>query len=363
MRVLHVITGLNKGGAEGQMFRLIKYLNCKNQAEFIVLSLMNGGYYYDELTKLGVEVYYLYDPSSPIMSVIKTIKRIRDCKPDIVQTWMYHSDLIGSFVKVLFVNNAKLVWNIRHGDVLMTDKRLRKKFLVYLLSKLSHFIPDKIISCSDMSTHKHIEYGYCARKFTTIHNGYFVPESYTCCNNGANKFTFLCVARLDRLKNHLFIAEVVIKFAQLNSSQLFDLIFVGRGVDQLSAELVHNSPPNLNINCYDHHDELDDVYSKSNLLILASETEGFPNVVAEAGINGTVSIVRDVGAASNIVPYTCLTVEFSLNSYLDAIRMIYELFQNNDLGCLSELAYMHICRNFSIDVAAENYTKLWNSVR
>ena len=54
MKILHVITGLGKGGAENTLYKVCKY-DVKNQ--HIVISLTNGGEYFSLIKKLGVQVY------------------------------------------------------------------------------------------------------------------------------------------------------------------------------------------------------------------------------------------------------------------------------------------------------------------
>ena len=56
MKIVHIITGLNNGGAEGVLYRI-----CKNNFnnEHIVISLLNEGKYGPLLTKSNIKAYYL----------------------------------------------------------------------------------------------------------------------------------------------------------------------------------------------------------------------------------------------------------------------------------------------------------------
>ena len=56
MRIVHIISGLNDGGAEGVLFRL-----CKNdlQQEHIVISFLNEGKYGFLLREIGINVFCL----------------------------------------------------------------------------------------------------------------------------------------------------------------------------------------------------------------------------------------------------------------------------------------------------------------
>ena len=56
MKVLHIITGLNDGGAEALLYRMCKY--DKNNSH-IVISLMSKQKYGLMLNEVGVDVYTL----------------------------------------------------------------------------------------------------------------------------------------------------------------------------------------------------------------------------------------------------------------------------------------------------------------
>ena len=93
-RVVHIIVGLGDGGAEGVLTRLI--MNSQNFSH-VVISLTDYGKYGHSLSGSGVSVYALgiKKPLAAIFSVYRLYMIIKSEKPDIVQTWMYHADLLG----------------------------------------------------------------------------------------------------------------------------------------------------------------------------------------------------------------------------------------------------------------------------
>ena len=97
MKILHIITGLNDGGAEAVLYRLCKF---DSAHKHIVVSLMVEGKYGPLLKELGVKLYCLNMPAGRIRfsGMIKLFKLLRQHKPDVIQTWMYHADLIGGVV-------------------------------------------------------------------------------------------------------------------------------------------------------------------------------------------------------------------------------------------------------------------------
>ena len=102
MRILHVINGLDDGGAEGVLYRICKY---DKEHEHIVLSMQDFGKYGALLRSQGIEVRVLN------ISRLKTLPRaifkfrqtLKEVKPDLIQTWMYHANIFaGIFTKIFY---------------------------------------------------------------------------------------------------------------------------------------------------------------------------------------------------------------------------------------------------------------------
>src|SRR5690606_987860 len=110
--VLHVITGLNDGGAESVLFRLCTHDRSRRHH---VISLIDGGKYGPLLERAGVGLTCLNMPRGRItLRGMRTLwKFIRQTRPDVVQTWMYHADLLAGVV-ARFAGCRHVVWGIRH---------------------------------------------------------------------------------------------------------------------------------------------------------------------------------------------------------------------------------------------------------
>ena len=97
MKVAHIITGLEDGGAEAVLYRLCV---ADNKNSHVVISLQGDGKYGSLLNAAGVIVHYLEMPRGSITfgGILKLVRLLRDIHPDVVQTWMYHADLIVGLV-------------------------------------------------------------------------------------------------------------------------------------------------------------------------------------------------------------------------------------------------------------------------
>ena len=170
MKIIHIITSLLDGGAEGVLFRLC----CKDKKnQHLVVSLRDEGKYGKLLSKNGIKVYTLnmIPGRFSFLALYKLIRIIKSEKVNIVQTWLYHADFFGGIAARL-AGTKNLIWNIRHSNF---DKNYPNKnllILVKLLAKLSFFLPKKIIFCSKNSIKIHNKIGYQSKKINYVPNGY-----------------------------------------------------------------------------------------------------------------------------------------------------------------------------------------------
>lgn len=95
LRVMHVITGLGQGGAESVLFRLATWPD--QRVRHSVISLTDEGVYGTRLRAAGVPVHALGMPRGRVTlgGLLALRALLRRERPDAVQTWMYHADLIG----------------------------------------------------------------------------------------------------------------------------------------------------------------------------------------------------------------------------------------------------------------------------
>src|SRR5579863_10716844 len=95
MRVLHIITGLRRGGAETMLAKLVVGL-AREGWENRVVCLLERGPLALELEAAGTPVEALDTRwwLAP-WAFARLLAIIRRYKPDVLQTWLYHADLAG----------------------------------------------------------------------------------------------------------------------------------------------------------------------------------------------------------------------------------------------------------------------------
>ena len=169
MFILHVITGLGSGGAEGALYRLITTDSTNKHA---VISLTDKGLYAEHMEKAGVSVYAVNASFNFHIgqSFIQLFNIIRQLAPDVVQTWMYHSDFLGGIAAKL-AGVKSVIWGIR-GPYNRKRTSFSTKVVVYFCMLLSRWLPRTIVSNSFFAKKAHVDIGYSVKKFKVIPNGY-----------------------------------------------------------------------------------------------------------------------------------------------------------------------------------------------
>ena len=104
MKILHIITGLNTGGAEIMLYKLLSATD-RSRFESVVVSLMDKGTIGEKIEALGVRIYALnmHRGILAIDAVLRLRKIMCALRPDLIQGWMYHAN-VAAFLSYYFQN-------------------------------------------------------------------------------------------------------------------------------------------------------------------------------------------------------------------------------------------------------------------
>lgn len=372
MKVVHIITGLNNGGAEGVLYRLVTH---DQENEHIVISMMDAGKYGPLLLNKGFELYCLNisQGKTSLKSTFKLYKLIKKINPDIVQTWMYHADLLGGVVSRL-AGVKKVFWNIRHSDFDGNHTKSSTVKIAKLNAKLSRIVPKKIISCAQGGVKAHTDLGYDEEKIVVIGNGYDL-STFKIDDNardlvrdelniGKNPIIGM-VGRYDPQKNHKGLIEAL-KIVK-EKGYIFDLLLVGRDLNSENRVLLKQiRKADLYQKTYllDQRSDIPNIMNALDLHVLSSSYgEGFPNVIAEAMACGTPCIATDVGDSKLIVSEYGTIVELDNAEKLSS-AIIRSLDLMNDRQKFEKIRLAgsdYIKDNFSIGEMVLKYNRTWLS--
>ncbi|WP_310467268.1 glycosyltransferase, partial [Sphingomonas sp.] len=165
--VLHIITGLGHGGAENVLDRLVR---SDRSNRHIIVSLHTEGALGPGLRAAGCEVHALgFERGSLHLGGLFQLWRIiRGARSAVVQTWMYHPNLVGGVLARLAGVSA-IYWNLRRTELEQTSVKTR--LIGKLGAWLSGAVPDRVICCATSVAEAHARHGYDASKMVVIPNG------------------------------------------------------------------------------------------------------------------------------------------------------------------------------------------------
>lgn len=312
--VTHVITGLNTGGAELMLSRLMD-LHGDSAFSHRVVCLTDEGPVADTIRAAGVPVRNLNMARglpNPI-AIRRLARMIAADRASVVQTWLYHADLIGGLAGRMA--GVPVAWGIHHSrlDPETTSRSLR--MTVRAGACLSSRVPTAIICCAEASRVAHIEHGYAADRMVVIPNGFdvrlFRPDSAarsrirTELGIPEDHLLVGIAGRFVSLKNHRMFVEAA---GQLRRSRA-DVHFVmaGDGLHADNPELsswIEDAAVTDRMHLLGRRQDLNQVLAALDVCTLTSRTEAFPLVIGEAMATGIPCVATDVGDASYLIADT-----------------------------------------------------------
>lgn len=177
MRVAHVITGLQVGGAEVMLARLLAATD-RDRFESRVLALGGWGPIGEEIAALGVPVEALGLAAGPALpaQIGKLGRWLKRTQPDAIQTWLYHADLLGGLAGRL-ATGAPVVWGLHSSNLEPGIVKPGTIRAARACARLSGWLPSAVVCCSESTRDLHERLGYRPDRLLVIPNG-IDPETF-----------------------------------------------------------------------------------------------------------------------------------------------------------------------------------------
>jgi glycosyltransferase involved in cell wall biosynthesis len=373
MRVLYIITGLATGGAETMLLKLLERLDRERYTP-MVISLTTTGEIGPRIAALGIPVQALGMTSGlpSLFGFIRLFRQIRQLRPDIVHTWLYHADLLGGLAARLAGITA-ICWGIRSSNLDFDKTYWTTRAVRRVCALLSHVIPQRIFLNSETASRIHVSLGYAAEKMSVVPNGFdlsrFRPDDgardrvragLDCPND-----TLLVgmVSRFDPLKNHAgFFSAMAIVYRYMPQVHL---VLAGKGVDRDNEELmqsIEGAGLLENTHLLGPRDDMPELMAALDVLACPSHAEAFPNVIGEAMAAGVPCVATDVGDCAYIIGDTGQVVPAGdMAGFASGVAAMLGLSRAQRTA-LGEKARARVASHFEIGRVVRRYQESYESL-
>jgi glycosyltransferase involved in cell wall biosynthesis len=369
LRILHVVGDLDLGGVETLLYRLV--CHGSEGFEHEVICLGHPGWYSSRLRECGVPVHHI-GMGSPLTAIraVATLRRLlRESRADVVQTWMYVSNLLVSWL--VRRRRTPVVWAIHNSS--FDRLGFASRFSAYAGGRAVRRLANVIVNCSQHSSELHGKLGYSAVPNVVIPNGYdpsdFQPDPSA---RAAVRHALglhdgmLVIGSITRWHSHKDV-PTLLRAARIASDAGVPLrwLLVGRGLDhgnvELAAEIRKNGCGQA-VTALGERSDIQDLACAFDLHVLSSRSEAFPNVVAETMLSATPNVVTDVGDSALIVGATGWVVppadpDRLAAAVVDAWRE--SATQPEQWTKRREDARRRIAEEFTFPKMADAYARVW----
>jgi len=318
-RIMHVITTLGPAGAETMLCRMVRAMD-RSRFENEIVSLTGILDLAQKMEAIGVRVRTLgmsKAAPNPFL-VMRLAKWIRESRPDIIHSWMYHANLIGSLSACL-AGDVPVIWGIHHSALDPRVDKRRTMLVNRACASLSRKFPARIVCCSEASLHLHKKLGYARDRLEVIPNGFDLdhlkpdPGARTSLREELgippDSPVIGMAARFHPHKDH----RNFIRAAARLHEQMSDIHFVLCGLNIMweNAQLAGCiNAAGIRSHCHllgVRHD-MARLFAGIDIATTTSSSEAFPIVIGEAMACGTPCVVTDVGDSAMIVDQTGIVV-------------------------------------------------------
>ena len=321
-----------KGGVESYIMNIYRNLDY-NEIIFDYICDFHEMAYYDEVLKNGSKVYFIPSKRKNLFlhlwNFFKILKNHKEYK--VVYFNILNASAAISMIPVRLLGRKVISHSHNSSDINM---KIHNKFK-WLLNKVSN----ERLACS-----------YEAGKYMYL-NGY----NYTVINNAINldKFSFsekirdeyrkkfevqekkvlLHVARMDKVKNPLFLIQILKELVIRDKDYV--LFYIGKGnLEEKNKEKVNESKLQQHVFFLGEVDNVNDYMQMADVFVLPSLFEGMPIVLIEAQacklpIVISDSITKDVNLSEKVV---YLSLKENVNIWANEINMLILNTKRNSIN-------------------------------
>lgn len=348
-KVLHFISGLEVGGAETQLLRILPKLQQYHDNR--VCCVRGRGPIGKDLGKRGIRVYYLDLKSIfDIFAILRLRKAIRDFSPDIMVTYLIHADLYGRVLGKLF--GVKKIVCSKRGALLQWEWLAKLDWLTRKF--VSHYLVQTETAKKEWMKRVNLP----ENKFTVIPNG--IDANFFAGIEKDEKLrqelgidraetVIICVANLHVNKGHKFLLEAFEKVFRRDKQ--IKLLLVGDGEEKENLKKqIENYKAKNNILFLGKRTDVPELLKISDIFVLPTMFEGMSNAILEAMACGLPIITTDIPENRELIKDKINGILVPVNNTNEIATSLNTLLNDKNLiEKLAKNAQMTVTERFDIE--------------
>jgi glycosyltransferase involved in cell wall biosynthesis len=372
LNIIHIITGLETGGAETTLYNLL----CSSfgmKYNHHVISLSKIGTIGPKIRSLNVPVTALdISGVGSAVSGMKNLRRIvRELKPNLIQGWLSHGNLAATLARASAGKDTYLAWNTRHSLLNTKDSTFSTRQIIRLCKYLSAK-PEICFYNSAMSKDQHESIGFSSKCAGVIPNG-VDTETYKCSTLlkekirsefGISQEAFVIghVARAHPMKDHPSFLKATSAVARAHPD--CHILLAGLDVEPGNNLIKRyiDSSVSTQFHLLGERNDVPELMSAMDMFCQSSWSEGFPNVLAEAMSACLPCVATNVGDTDFIIGNCGFVVEpYNERALISGIEKVLTMSKTERLA-LGKKSRERIEKEFTIEIMATKYTAAYEKI-
>lgn len=341
MKILHVVSSLNVGGAERFVIDIATEQMQQQGFQASILSMGKLGEPLEsEVKRFGLGLLHGTEITK-IRSYLSSF--------DIVHVHSSYS-LLRILLASLFLP-VKVIYT-RHNE------RVHRTLKWRLIYQLAKFRLHKMIFVAEKARKNYlVTYPAFKSKSCTVLNG-VLPM--TTAKLPSKKFRIAHVGRFVPLKAQHFLIEALAILPQAMQEKL-TVSFFGTGeLLEKNKKLADTLIPHVEVNFRGFVTNRDEIYGVSDLLIVTSETEGLSLAILEALASGTPTIASNVGGNPELIHHQVNGLLYPYGNIKELAEQIKTLINDKAIYHLYSTQSINVFKEgFSMASCADSYKKAY----
>lgn len=326
-RVAHLITDLNGfGGTENTLLRYLQNTEIPLSSQMVVVlrSAGEGDTIGAQIRRTGVALHEFHLGKGQVhpSTLLRLWRLLKEFQPTCISAWLYHPILL-AWATGAFLPACRQVWHIRSLPFTPVGTHERRQRVVKLVGWLTRRSKNTLVTNSQAAQDAHCAIGYRPHNWIIVPNGVDFDRLEQATERRQAVRAALGLTDCDLLlstigrfcpeKGHIVLASALELLRKRLPKQSFDRIhwmgvgnLVEHGNEVLETAL-RRALPAARLHLLGKRADVPELLAASDLFVLPSISESFPNALIEAMGAGIYPIASEVGGVKELgLPAHCL---------------------------------------------------------